>query len=277
MTAAAGVMGRARNRGINGVTGPVGVCCTTQMSPTPARLPHRTTRLRAGAALIGACAVIAGCSTVINGSPTPAGNPGPITTAPSTTTSVVPATAITGKLLTRNELADIIGDTDLKETATYTKPAYISEGIESPDCAQRLLVNNTFSYYGDDRAAMDGNSNTGASGKVAAQVVSIWATAKSAKQMVSISGEYWGICKDGQPFTVTIDNGTQQWTAGPVAVTDLRITSTVQRQQPTPRTCSHVMARQVNVVVETSVCAGDGDTTGQANQIADKILAKFPH
>jgi len=60
-----------------------------------------------------------------------------------------------------------------------------------------------------------------------------------------------------------------------MTITDLRITSTAQRQQPTPRTCSHVLAAQVNVVAEASVCAGDGDTNGQANQIADKILAKF--
>ncbi len=226
--------------------------------------------------MIGACAVVAACSTVINGSPTPAGNPGPVTITPSTT-SVVPASAITGKLLTRNELADIIGDSGLKETDTYSKPAYVTEGIDPPECGQRVLVNNTFSYSSDDRAAMDGNADTGAGGKLAAQVVSIWASAKTAKQMLSISAEYWETCKDGQPFTVTSDNSTQQWTAGPVTVTDLRITSTSQRQQPTPRTCSHVMAAQVNVVVETSVCAGDGDTIGQANQIADKILAKFAH
>jgi hypothetical protein len=245
------------------------------MSPTPSRHPRWAIQLRAAGVLIGACAVIAACSTAITGNPIPAGNPGPVTTAPSATTSVVPASAITGKLLTRNELAEIIGDTDLKETATYTEPAYITDGVDPPECGERVLVNNTFSYSSNDRAAMDGNGNTGGGGKLAAQVVSIWASAKSAKQMLSITGEDWRSCKDGQPFTLVLNNTAQQWTAGPVTFTDLRITSTAQRQQPTPRTCSHVLAAQVNVVAEASVCAGDGDTNGQANQIADKILAKF--
>jgi hypothetical protein len=108
-------------------------------------------------------------------------------------------------------------------------------------------------------------------------VVSIWATAKDAKQMVAISGDYWNTCKEGQSFAVTADNGTQQWTAGPISLTASRISSTAQRQQPTPRTCSHIMESQLNVVVETAVCADDRDTTGPANQIADRILAKFPH
>jgi hypothetical protein len=245
------------------------------MSPTPSRHPRWAIQLRAAGVLIGACAVIAACSTAITGNPIPAGNPGPVTTAPSATTSVVPASAITGKLLTRNELAEIIGDTDLKETATYTEPAYITDGVDPPECGERVLVNNTFSYYSNDRAAMDGNGNTGGGGKLAAQVVSIWASAKSAKQMLSITGEDWRSCKDGQPFTLVLNNTAQQWTAGPVTFTNLRITSTAQRQQPTPRTCAHVLAAQVNVVAEASVCAGDGDTNGQANQIADKILAKF--
>lgn len=247
------------------------------MRPTPSRHPRRATRLRAAGALIGASTVIAACSTVVNGNPIPAANPGPVTTAPSATTSVVPASAIAGKLLTRNELAEIIGDTDLKETATYTKPAYITDGVAPPECGERVLVNNTFSYYSNDRAAMDGNGNTGAGGKRAAQVVSIWASAKSAKSMVSITGEDWHTCKDGQPFTIVSDNTTQQWMAGPFTINDLRITSTAQRQQPTPRTCSKVMAAQVNVVVEAGVCADNGDTIAAANQIADKILAKFPH
>ena len=190
--------------------------------------------------------------------------------------TVVPASAITGKLLTRNELADIIGDTDLNETATYTKPDVITEGVDPLECGQRVLANNTESYFDDQRAAMDGNSNVGAGGKRAAQVVSIWAAAKNAREMIAMSGIYWGTCKDGQTFTATADNGTQQWVAGPVTVTPLRITSTAQRQQPTPRICSHVMASQINVVVEAVACATDGDTSGEASQIADRILAKFP-
>jgi hypothetical protein len=174
--------------------------------------------------------VLAACGSTTGGTAKSTENQVPPTSVLGTTTSVVPATAIAGKLLTRNELADIIGDSDLNETATYTKPDMITEGIDPLECGERVLADNTESYYDDQRAAMDGNSNVGAGGKRAAQVVSIWTAAKNAKEMIAMSGTYWGTCKDGQTFTVTADNGTQQWVAGPVTVTASRITSTVQRQ-----------------------------------------------
>lgn len=37
-----------------------------------------------------------------------------------------------------------------------------------------------------------------------------------------------------------------------------------------------MIGRQFNVVVETLVCARDGEAMGQANQIADRITAKLP-
>jgi hypothetical protein len=220
--------------------------------------------------------MLVACSNPTAGTARPAAVPQPPTSAPRTTTSVVPASAIAGKLLTRNELADIIADTDLKEVATYTKPDYITEGVDPPECGVRLLADNTFAYSDDQLAAMAGNSNVGAGGKRAAQVVSIWAAAKKAKDTVSMAGNDWGSCNEGQSFTISADNGTQQWIAGPITITVPRITTTAQRQQPTPRTCSHVMASQINVVVDAVACGADGDISGQANQIADRILAKFP-
>jgi hypothetical protein len=220
--------------------------------------------------------MLAACSHPTGGTARPAEVPQPPTSAPRTTTSVVPASAIAGKLLTRNELAGIIADTDLKENATFTKPDYITDGVDPPECGVRVLADNTFAYSDDQLAAMAGNNNVGAGGKRAAQVVSIWAAAKKAKDTVAMAGNDWGSCKEGQSFTVTADNGTQQWIAGPITITVPRITTTAQRQQPTPRTCSHVMASQINVVVEAVACGADGDISGQANQIADRILAKFP-
>jgi PknH-like extracellular domain len=160
---------------------------------------RRSNRLRTLAAAVAGCAVVAACTTTVDGAAKPGPRTAPPASAPTITASLVPASAIGGKLLTRNELAAIIGDTDLQETAAYTKPEYITEGIEPPECGQRVLANNTFTSDSEQRAAMAGNSNAGAAGKRAAQVVSIWASPKDAKQMVAISGEDWGTCKEGQP------------------------------------------------------------------------------
>ena len=190
---------------------------------------------------------------------------------------MVPASEIGGKLLTRNELGEIIGDTELKETANYTEPDMFHEGIEPVECGVRVLENTIGVLYEGQRAALAGNGNVGAGGKSAGQVITIWPSPKSAREKLEFSTFGWQRCKDGQVFSVTVDNTAQQWTAGPVVVAESRMTTSAQRAQPTPRTCSHVLARHMNILVETVVCAREGDTMGPANQIADRILAKFPH
>lgn len=189
---------------------------------------------------------------------------------------MVPASEISGKLLTRDELGAIIGDTELTEAATYTEPKLYFENVEPEACGVRVMENGINVLDGTERAALAGNSSAGAAGKYAGQVVTIWPSAKTATDRFDFATFDWEVCKDGQSFTVTLDNETQQWTAGPVAVTEARMTTSAQRAQPTPRSCAHVLARHWNVMVETKVCAREGDTMGAANQIADTILAKFP-
>ena len=65
------------------------------------------------------------------------------------------------------------------------------------------------------------------------------------------------------------------WFPGKTTLEETQISTTIQRQEPTPRTCYHVMARQANIVVETMAC-GDGNTIDHANEIPSRILAKFP-
>ncbi|MBV8966938.1 MAG: sensor domain-containing protein [Mycobacteriaceae bacterium] len=247
------------------------------MTPQPPRHTRRRQALRALATLLAGCAAAAACTNPSSGPAKPSATPPPATAAPTTTASLVPASAITGKLLTRNELAEIIGDTELQEVTSYAKPDYVTEGVDPPECGQRVLVGDSFTYESDQRAAMDGNSNVGAAGKRAGQVVSIWATTKMAKESATMMADDWNSCKENQQFKITADNALAQWTAGPVTVTATRTTTTAQRQQPTPRTCTHITATELNVMVETVVCGTDQDTSGQANQIADRILAKFPH
>jgi hypothetical protein len=224
---------------------------------------------------IAGCIAITGCTTTVGGTAEPADQIGPTAAGPTTTPVPVPAPAINGKLLTRNELASIVADTGMRELDNYTTPGDQVAGIDPQECAERITVAATLTYHDDARAAMAGNTNVGDRGQLAAQVITVWQARKDATRVVPMSATEWRFCRDNQPFTVTTDGGTQHWLPGPVTVHATRMSSTTQRQEPPPRTCSHVMAAQANIVVESMVC-GDGDSVGQADQIADRLLTKFP-
>ena len=125
------------------------------------------------AALLGVCVTVAGCTTVTGGSTQPADTLG--TTMVTTTTTapaLVPAASTTDKLLTRSELAAIVGDTDLTEVESYTEPDVAKQPIKPRECAYRAPVAETIGYLGTGRQAMVGNTNRGAPrGRVAAQLI----------------------------------------------------------------------------------------------------------
>ena len=231
---------------------------------------------------IGVCVVVAGCATTLDGTAEPANTVGPNpTTSTTAAPTLVPAAGIDDKLLKPSELASIVGDTDMRQFATYVKPDDDAVGAVQPfECASRLFVANDPAYGaglgGHELAAMAGDANRGARGQVASQVISVWQDRIQPVQAVKSTGTGWGLCPDGV-FTANTSDGQTHWLTGTVIshAPVPRISTTSQRQQPPPHTCSHVMAAQANVLVETSVC-GDSDTMSAANKIADSLLAKFP-
>ena len=228
--------------------------------------------------MIVTCLAIAGCTTTTGGTARPAEQPWPTTTAPTTTTpALVPAAGINDKLLKRSELASILADTDLKEVKSYNKIETDNLGFEPPVCAPRVLVGNTLAYYGSGRAAVAGDWNRGVRNQMASQMITVWETRKAVKTVVQQSGQEWTSCPQGKPFTVMGENNTQShWVPGPVTTeSETRVSTSVQREEPPKRACHHVMASQANIVVDTVAC-GDGDTAAQANEIANRLLAKFP-
>ena len=239
--------------------------------------PLNRMRVRRLAAVLGVCGVVAGCSTTMSGTARPADPAGPTsatTTAP--TPALVPAAGVRAKLLNRDELAGILGDTDMKDTGDYTKPDEALLLKFDPDgCAPRLIVGVGEGYF--KQAAFVENVNKGARGQVADQAISVWQNRNQATSQVRETAVDWGLCRDNQVITVKIPDAPEHWVSGAIAsrAPTSRISTTSQRQEPPQRTCSHVMAAQGNVVVETSV-SGDGDTLAAANEIADRILAKLP-
>jgi PknH-like extracellular domain len=231
---------------------------------------------------IGVCVVVAGCATTLDGTAEPADTLGPNpTTSTTAAPTLVPAAGINDKLLKRSELAGIVGDTDMRQFVTYVKPDdSVVLVVQPSECTYRLFVAGANAYGaglgGHELVAMAGDGNRGARGQVAYQVISVWQDRVQPVRAVEDIGLDWGLCPDGV-FTLNAPEGQAHWLTGTVIsrAPAPRISTTSQRQEPPPHTCSHVVAAQANVLVETSVC-GDGDTMSAANQIADSLLAKFP-
>jgi hypothetical protein len=236
------------------------------------------TRAVLSSVLAGVCVVAGGCATRVEGTAQPADTLGPtstITTTPAP--ALVPAAQAADKLLKRSELASIVGDTDMKEVGDLTKPEYNRSGFDPQECGERLLVGQSMGYGGDKMSAFVGNQARGARGQVASQVISVWVDRDQPRMTVRMTALDLDSCADNQTFTSNLADGLHHWTSGTVTANEdtSRISTTSQRQEPPPHTCSKVMAAQANVVVESAAC-GDGDTLAAANQIADRILAKIP-
>lgn len=257
-------------------------------------------QLVVGAFVIGL--LLSGCSTAVDGQAKKAPEIDEQTTAttgPATSASPPPPTASTPDLarealLKRSELAEIVGDTDMRQEASFDKPDQSAVGIEPTQCAVRALFQQSSAAY-DYLAAM-GNQNTGARSQSVSQLIQVFPVKNKAWRepnrharrvasdiVVKFNHEQ---CRQGTVATVTVEGKTQHWTAGPVssenpaALTDTMQETTrggagMQRQGGKPRSCYHAVLARANAVVESVVC-GDGDSQAQANQIIDRIAAKLP-
>jgi hypothetical protein len=193
----------------------------------------------------------------------------------STTPTVVPTVGIKGKLLSLAQLGAIVGDTDMKQLRSWAEPNIDTAGVDPFDCTAAVLVATNGGYYQKTRQAMIGDTDRGAGGWVAAQVISVFASRADTAPFLSAMASDWSSCIRKGAITMT-GPPSQHWTPGQIEQGDARIAITVTRNDPPPpRTCHHVLAAQANIVVDALVC-GDGDTVAPTNQIADKLLAKFP-
>jgi hypothetical protein len=230
---------------------------------------------RAVGGLLAAVALTAsaGCGHTTAGTAQPA-QTSAATTPTSTTPAIVPTVDIKGKLLPLAQLGAIVGDTDMRPLASYTEPQIGTSGVDPFDCRPAMLVATAGAYFQKARQGMVGDTNRGAGGWVASQVISVFASRADTKAfLTSFTGD-WSSCIREGALTATTDP-VQHWKPGQVEQTDNLIALTVTRQEPPPRTCRHVVATQANIAVEVEVCGG-GDTVAPTNQLLDALLAKFP-
>lgn len=231
--------------------------------------------------LFGVGLIAVGCS---DGTDSTAPESAPaVTTTPSPTPpapALVAASAADQALLKRSELADIIGDTDLRQVESFTKPWQSSDGVDPRDCAPRLIFNEAVAASGYQRAT--GNTNRGARGQIAQQLITVFDNRDQPAKVVGDFARMFGYCAVGEPFSTTSGAVTQHWTPGPVTsdatgpISDAtRAGAGAQRQEAPPRNCYHATVVRANVVVESVVC-GDGDSAAQANVLIARIAAKLP-
>jgi hypothetical protein len=236
---------------------------------------------------VAVCAVVllAGCgsaaeegaesTTDVETTTTSAPPPASTTAAPATPT-LVPAAAGADLLLKRSELSEIISATDLAQTEAYTGPQRSNVKIEPWPCRSRALVGET--GVSVNNPTLVGNANRGANGQAVTQMVAIF---EKSGDITNQGGAMWLIedewrdCPDGDIFFIELDaNNSQRWVPYPITTGPDRIGTTFKRDG-LPRNCHHVVAHRGNVMAEVLVC-GDGDNTGPANTVADRILAKVP-
>jgi hypothetical protein len=250
---------------------------TEQRANTGRGNGRSSARTSFGASLVVAAVVVAsaGCSHTTIGASRRAHDT--TTTAPaptSTTPAIVPTTGIKGKLLSLAQLGAIVGDTDIKQLRAWAEPNIDTAGVDPFDCTAAMLVATNGGYYQKTRQAMIGDTDRGARGWVAAQVISVFSSRAATAPFLDAMASDWNSCHRKGAITLT-GPPDQHWTAGQLEQGDARIAITVTRNDPPPRTCRHVLAAQANIVVDALVC-GDGDTVAPANQLVDALLAKFP-
>jgi hypothetical protein len=256
-----------RLRRVRGDLGRTGGSATAQVHPV----------LR-WAALTVATIALAACGDTTAGTAHPAADPVKTTTtsvaAPAP--SIVPAAGINTKLLSVTQLGVIVGDTDMRPVASYAEPNTFTSGINPVNCVGAAAAATANAYYTKARIAMAGDTNRGTGGQVATQVISVFGSRTDPANLLTSYRLDWASCLRKPSFTTTSDDVDQHWTASTAQEADVnRLSITLTRTEPPSRTCHHVVATQANVGVEAIAC-GDGDTTKEANEIVDTILAKIP-
>lgn len=234
-------------------------------------------------------ASLIGCSSTQTGTPRAsdesASRPA-VRSSPSGTTSAAPTSKrqapitlaeLKPLLLKRSELAEVMGDTDMQQLQGFDAPTRNDVDITPPGCRNLALPAET-AVWSDVTKALVGDANRGAGGQAATQVVALMASPDVAAQKVD---EIWTVfwqqsqCQTGQPFTMDLESGQQQWV--PDAAKSFgqpqRISVSYTRADPA-RFCTHAYTSANNVLIEALAC-GKADTSAQASVILDRIVAKI--
>ncbi|MGH3642876.1 MAG: sensor domain-containing protein [Mycobacterium sp.] len=194
---------------------------------------------------------------------------------------MVTGPAAQAALLKGVEMADIVGDADLRPLSDFTHPWEQTTGVEPTTCASRLLVNQALAAT--KYQAVSGNRLKGARGQVVAQLITVFVDKVQPGAVVADVVKMFGYCTARQSFSTTDGRVTQHWMPTEIVsegmdrsgMTAGRAGAGAEREEAPVRRCYHVVQAQANVTVESIVC-GDGDSASMANAVVDRIAVKLP-
>lgn len=258
---------------------------------TPAPRPRRATRTTSVMTAAVVALVLAGCTTTQTGTPRAAdqsttrpavrSSPSASATPSAAPTSTQPAPLTIAELkpllLKRSELADIMGDTDMQQLQAFEQATRSNDVQITPAGCRNLALPAETAVWSDSTKALAGDANRGAGGQAVTQVVAVMASSAVAADTVnSILTAFWRMqCQPGQPFTMKLDTGEQQWVPDTPQSSGQpqRISVNFTRADP-PRYCTHAYTSANNVLIEALAC-GKADTATQAAAVLDRIKAKI--
>jgi hypothetical protein len=234
---------------------------------------------RGGSVLLGAAIVmaasLAGCSSP------PAAPPAPI---------VVPEEALTGLLLSVNEIRSLMGGARLF-------PQDVASGM---DDNRNLLPNvNCLGVWHPDESAVYGPSKTDTDSdggwlavrrqllappggdqwrsSVIQSVVS-YGSAQDAKGFFDASADRWGKCVQHNVNITLNDQRLPRWRSGDLAATPDRLTMPISRSDgTTPASCQHVLSLAANLIIDVQACSPQTAPMTQAGEITTRIAHNIPH
>lgn len=240
-----------------------------------------------GATALGLAVTLVGCGTSTTDGVTGQRSSPAVSTIGSPPSSTPPppafvtAPAAHAALLKTADLAQIVGDTEMRPLAEFTHPWEPSTGVEPASCAPRLLFNQAIGA--NKYQAVSGNRIKGARGQIVAQLITVFVDKDRPGAVVADFVKMFGYCPAQQAFSTTDGRVTQHWMPTEVRSEGLDRSGTIasragagaDREEAPLRGCYHAALAKANVTVEAIVC-GDGDSAGMANTVIDRIAAKFP-
>ena len=193
----------------------------------------------------------------------------------------VTAPAARAALLKTADLAQIVGDTDMRPLSDFTHPWDPTTGIEPPACAQRLLFNQAVAAA--KYQAVSGNRVKGSRGQVVAQLITVFVDKIQPRAVLADFINMFGYCPAQEAFSTTDGRVTQHWMPTEIVSEGMdrsgrsatRAGAGADREEPPLRGCYHAALARANVTVESIVC-GDGDLASMANAVVDRIAVKLP-
>jgi hypothetical protein len=226
---------------------------------------------------------VSGCTTTVSGAALPAATLGhPTTTSGTTTTSPVPRTvdvsALESALLTREQVAALVGGANLAPVMTITNTSDASSIIDDRTCVGVGSVADASVYSGSGWVAMRGSQFTTPNIVQAdvTQVVTSFTTPADAASLLQSARQIWQGCANRR-YGFHSSNGNHSYLdTGPLSGSGSRI-EVLLRQEEDPRwACTHAMAVQNATVTEVRVCLLSKDSSAAANELLDQVLARIP-